>query len=278
MLAGISSQAYYAKNKKEEKEIIKEELIIQEVKEIRSLTPKCGGRKIHEILKEKLPSELMIGRDGLFNILAAHNMLIRQRKVRIRTTNSDHPYKRYKNLIKEFVPNAADELWVSDITYIKTEEGFCYLSLITDAYSRKIVGWAVGDTLEAKHTTKALKMAQRQRKTKDKSLIHHSDRGIQYCCESYVRLLKNNNVKISMTESGDPRDNAIAERVNGILKNEWIKGKKLSNVVEVTRYVKKIIKIYNDYRPHSSIDYLSPSVAHQMKGQLKRRWKNYYPN
>ncbi len=277
-MAGVSPQAYYSKNKKEEKGIIKEELVLKEAKEIRKKMPKCGGRKMHEILKDKLSKDLMVGRDELFNILGLHNMLIRQRKIRIRTTNSNHPYKRYTNLIKDFAPNAANQLWVSDITYIRTEEVFCYLSLITDAYSRKIVGWAIGDTLEAKHTIKALRMALKQRKNKTESLIHHSDRGIQYCCESYIKILNSNNVKISMTESGDPRDNAIAERVNGILKNEWIKGRQYDNLESVKTYLKQIIKYYNNYRPHSSIDYLCPSVAHKMKGKIDRKWKNYYPN
>ncbi len=277
-MAGVSPQAYYAKNKKEEKGIIKEELILKEVKEIRKSMPKSGGRKLHSILKEKLSRDLMIGRDELFNILASHNMLIRQRKMRIRTTNSNHPYKRYTNIIKEFLPNAANQLWVSDITYIRTGEGFCYLSLITDAYSRKIVGWALGDTLEAKHTIKALRMALKQRRIKTESLIHHSDRGIQYCCESYIKILNSNNIKISMTESGDPRDNAIAERVNGILKNEWLKGRQYADLESVNKYLKRIIKLYNEYRPHSSIDYLCPSVAHKMKGVIDRKWKNYYPN
>ena len=158
--------------------------------------------------------------------------------------------RKYPNIIKDLVPQRAHQLWVSDITYIETKQGFGYLSLITDAYSRKIVGWALGSTLEAKHTISALKMALRQLPKGVRDVIHHSDRGVQYCCEDYVKILKENHFRISMTENGDPLENSIAERVNGILKDEWLNHIKLETLEEAHKELTQIIKTYNGQRPH----------------------------
>ena len=244
------------------------------VLEQRKKMPRLGGRKLLEILEPRFPEELKLGRDSFFNFLREHRLLVRKRRRKVYTTNSSHWLRKYDNLIKDFISTAPSQLWVSDITYIETKDGFAYLSLITDAYSRKIVGWSLGDTLEAKHSISALKMALKQR-TESANLYHHSDRGIQYCSDGYVKLLRKHNIQISMTENGDPLENAIAERV-GILKGEWLNDLKLKSKIQAENQLKKIIYTYNHFRPHGSINMLTPYKAHLQSGLLQRRWKNYY--
>lgn len=272
---GKSRQAYYQRNKYEYKERIKSEILLQLVAKQREKMPRLGGRKLIEIIQPGIPQELRLGRDLFFDFLRQNGLLIRKRRRKVRTTYSNHWLHKYPNLIKEFTPERAQQLWVSDITYVETNEGFCYLNLITDAYSRKIIGWQVGDTLEAKHTVKALKMALDQLPARTKDLIHHSDRGVQYCCEEYVKFLNQNHIKISMTEDGDPRENAIAERVNGILKDEWLNQMKLQSKLEVIQWLEQIIRIYNQDRPHSSLGMKTPAFAHVHNTPLTRRWKTY---
>lgn len=158
---------------------------------------RLGGRKLLERIHPQLPPELIMGRDSFFDFLTRHHLLVRRRRTRICTTYSKHWLHKYSNLVKDFVPEGSHQLWVSDITYIKTSEGFMYLSLITDAYSRKIVGWALGETLEASHSIRALKMALRQLPKYPQPLYYHSDRGIQYCSEAYVKLLNKHDINIS---------------------------------------------------------------------------------
>ena len=275
-LFGRSRQAYYQRNKYNYKEEVKEELLLQLVNKERVLMPKIGGRKLLEQIQPRLPTELSIGRDSFFNFLRRHGLLVGKRRRRVKTTFSNHWLHKYPNLIKELVPIRANQLWVSDITYVETSTGFVYLSLITDAYSRKIIGWAIGETLEAKYTIEALRMALKQVPKGTEGLIHHSDRGVQYCCGEYVKILKKNHVQISMTENGDPRENAIAERVNGILKDEWLNQMKLSSIEDAIRELKRIVQIYNTCRPHSSLDMKTPEFAHCQSGVFKKRWKTYY--
>lgn len=255
---------------------VKEEILLQLVDKQRELMPKLGGRKLLEIIQPRLPKELKLGRDSFFDFLRRYGLLVGKRRRRVKTTYSNHWLHKYPNLIKGFIPIKANQLWVSDITYIETAKGFVYLNLVTDAYSRKIVGWAVGKTLEAIYTLQALTMALEQLPRKTKGLIHHSDRGVQYCCNDYVKKLKKNHVQISMTENGDPRENAIAERVNGILKDEWLNQMRLVSLEQVMVELKRIIMIYNCYRPHASLDMKTPESAHKQSGELKRRWKAYY--
>ena len=217
-----------------------------------------------------------MGRDAFFDFLARHNLLVRKSRLRARTTFSNHWLHKYPNLIAGYEPEKAHRLWVSDITYIQTKEGFCFLSLVTDAWSRKIIGWQVGKSLEARHSVKALKMAIRQLPKGVRDVIHHSDRGVQYCCEQYVKLLNQNNFRISMTENSDPRENALAERVNGILKDEWLNAMSFKTMEEAEREIGKVIRIYNQVRPHSSLEMKTPSFAHANPCVLKRKWKNYY--
>ncbi|MGC3977981.1 MAG: IS3 family transposase [Paludibacteraceae bacterium] len=275
-LFGRSRQAYYQRSKYHYKEEVKEEILLQLVEKQRKLMPKIGGRKLLELIQPRLPTELSIGRDSFFDFLRRHGLLVGKRRRRIKTTYSNHWLHKYPNLIKGFVPIRANQLWVSDITYVETMAGFVYLNLITDAYSRKIVGWAMGETLEAKYTIEALKIALKQVSKGTEGLIHHSDRGVQYCCGDYVKILNKNQVQISMTENGDPRENAIAERVNGILKDEWLNQMKLSSIEDAIKELKRIVQIYNNCRPHASLDMKTPEYAHSQSGAFKKHWKTYY--
>jgi len=275
-LFGKSRQAYYQQIKYNYKEALKTEILLQLVQKERKLMPRIGGRKLLYKIQPYLTDELYLGRDSFFDFLREHGLLIKKRRFRVKTTNSKHWLRKYPNLIRDFIPTGPHQLWVSDITYIETIDGFVYLSLITDAYSRKIIGWALGETLEAKHSVVALQMALKQLPRLTSNVYHHSDRGVQYCCEEYVRILKKNNFNISMTENGDPLENAIAERVNGILKDEWLNLIKFKTKQEVEIELRKIIHIYNTQRPHSSINMFTPEQAHYQEGIIERKWKNYY--
>ena len=186
-LFGMSRQAYYQRKKYNYKEVAKSEILRQVVSQQRELMPKLGGRKLLLKVNKTLPLELQMGRDSFFRYLRENNLLIRTRRFRAITTNSNHRYRKYPNLIKGFVPLKPHQLWVSDITYVSTKEGFVYLNLITDAYSRKIIGWSIGETLESKYTVQALKMALKNRKYPDRKLIHHSDRGINIAVMNIFR-------------------------------------------------------------------------------------------
>lgn len=243
---------------------------------IRKKQKRLGGRKLlHKLEPIMQEHHIHIGRDAFFNLLSDRNLLIRKRRRRKPiTTFSDHWMRKHPNLIEGFYPTAPNQLWVSDITYIVVGDGFAYLSLITDAYSRKIVGFYLSKDLSAEGCIRALKMALENNPVLGR-LIHHSDRGSQYCCSDYVKILNDNFIKISMTQNGDPRENAIAERVNGILKDELLSKSHL-DYNEAIRNVSIAISTYNHQRPHGSIDYLTPIEAHFRSGEIKRRWKNYY--
>jgi transposase InsO family protein len=237
-----------------------------------------GTRKLYAKLQPFLSAHcIKMGRDALFNLLAAHNMLIRNRKRRIITTNSYHWLRKYPNLIKEFVPTGPNQLWVSDITYWKLADNHVYISFITDAYSHKIVGYHVAETLESIETIKALNMAlSNLRFESHVQLIHHSDRGVQYCHKQYVKLLQDNNIQISMTEKGDPLENAIAERVNGIIKEEYLNDYQINNLKEAKHLLKHVVKLYNEERPHNSIGNLYPNEVHENNLKTEKLWKSYY--
>lgn len=275
-LFGYSRQAYYQFRHEAEKEALQHDLILQQMLTIRKSQKRIGTRKLFFMMTDFMQQHhIKIGRDSLFNLLATHKLLVRRRKRRIPiTTFSDHWMHKYPNLIVDFIPTAPNQLWVSDITYICLMNDFAYLSLITDAYSRKIVGFYLSETLSADGCIKALKMALSNNPQLGR-LIHHSDRGSQYCCADYVGLLEKHFIKISMTQSGDPLENALAERVNGILKDELLE-KQYLNFEQAQQAVAVAISIYNHQRPHGSIDLLTPVEAHLREGELKRRWKNYY--
>lgn len=236
--------------------------------------PRIGTAKLYYLLQPSLRKHnILLGREGLHQLLTEHGLTIRKRRRRPKTTNSKHWMKKYPNLIKEWKPVAPDMLWVSDITYLELKTGFCYLSLITDAYSRKIVGHCLHPTLESEGCIIALQKALQTRQYKRNQLIHHSDRGSQYCSKDYVLLLNSNNILISMTENGDPYENAKAERVNGILKEEQGLYTVFESYQLAVISVEEAIWKYNELRPHASIDYLTPNQAHKLSGALKQRWK-----
>lgn len=276
-LLGISRQAYYQHFWDKQEISLEQDLILNEVKNIRYLQPVLGGRKLYSMLQSFLcDHRVKMGRDALFDLLSAHDLLVRKKKRRVYTTQSFHWLRKYPNCIKEIIPGRVNEIWVSDITYYQTKNGFVYISFITDAYSRKIVGYHVADTLEAVHTISALKMALKDLRLPSKGLIHHSDRGVQYCSYEYVRLLQDNHIMISMTENGDPLENAIAERVNGIMKQEFLEHYYLANLDEVMEVLAKSVNTYNNLRPHMSCNMLTPAEVHLHDLPVKRNWKNYY--
>ena len=278
-LFGKTRHAYYDHQWRKQDDFLKEELILQLVHEIRQSLPKIGTRKLHYLINQKLTEHrLEAGRDYLFDLFARHKLLIRNRRRRIITTDSRHWMRKYSNLITELQIIQPEQLWVSDITYIRLINGFVYLSLITDAYSHKIVGYNLRKDLVAEGCLNALQMALLNRKYLHQQLIHHSDRGCQYCCKEYIDLLKENNIAISMTNNGDPYENAIAERINGIIKSEFNLYSSQYGFEETSAMIKKTIATYNQLRPHASCDYLTPDQAHQKSGPLKKRWKNYNQN
>jgi putative transposase len=276
-LLGHSPQAYYQYQKTSGKKSLEEDLLIQQVLYHRIHQPRIGCRKLHEMIGPFMEDhDIYIGRDLLFDLLRENDLLIaRRRRSQPQTTDSNHWMKKYPDLIKDIRLAHADELWVSDITYIRLrKKKFAYLSLITDAYSRKIVGFCMNIDLSAKGPLMALEMALKGR-TSDKPLIHHSDRGSQYCGDGYITLLKSNAIDISMTQSGNPRDNAIAERVNGILKQELLEDA-YSSINQAQCSAEIAIDIYNRLRPHSSVDMMTPEKAHTQTGPINRRWKGLF--
>lgn len=254
-------------------------IVLTLVRELRAEMPLLGSRKLLHLLQPEFTRHgIKMGRDQLFELLGFHGLLIRRRRRRVaKTTDSQHWLKKYPNLIIDIVLSGPEQLWVSDITYIRTLDGFSYLSLITDAYSRKIVGYALCPTLEAIGSMEALAMAIKQRSYKNSGskLIHHSDRGIQYCCFDYVETLMKEGIAISMTQSGSPYENAMAERVNGIIKNDFSPKIIYQNHQQAQRAIQKIIQVYNEKRPHLSLNYMTPSLAHTYEGAMKKCWKQY---
>lgn len=279
---GMTRQAYYQNSWKAIDTTIEEELVLQQIKQMRSNHPRLGTRKLYEKLQPfLLENNIKIGRDGLFHLLSANLMPVRKRKRKIQTTNSYHWLRKYPNVIKDLVPSRPNELRVSDITYWKINSNeHLYISLITDAFSHKIVGYQVAETLAAIESIHALQKALSAFDGAESllPLTHHSDRGIQYCCKDYVKLLQDYNIQISMTENGDPLENALAERVNGIVKEEYLDSYKVSNIKDAKEILDKVIQLYNDDRPHMSISNFTPNQVHHSIKTLKteKLWKNYY--
>jgi putative transposase len=276
LLSGYSRQAYYKRRIVNQEEPLKEDLIVQQVIGYRNLQPRIGGRKLYFLLQPFMDQhDINMGRDSFFNMLGSYDLLIKQRRGRPRTTNSGHWMKKHPNLTETLVLSHSDQLWVSDITYLNLCNTDAFLSLVTDAYSRKIVGFHVSKSLKAEGCVLALQMAVAGLGKTDR-LIHHSDRGAQYCCDQYVSVLQDNKIKISMTQSGNPRDNAIAERVNGILKMELL-APVFAGLEAARAAVTQAVNTYNYLRPHSSLSMLTPALVHGRTINIKRRWKNYYP-
>jgi hypothetical protein len=272
---GYTPQAYHKHNKKALINQVNEKFILEQIDAIRKQQPHCGGRKLFIMLQPFFKQHyICIGRDKFFDLLKRNKLLVRRTKRSIHTTDSKHHFYRYPNLVKGFTPLKAHELWVADITYIPLKERFAYLFLITDAYSRKIVGFHVSDDMKVSSAVVALKKALAQ-KPPETIVIHHSDRGIQYCSSEYVNLLQQHNAMISMTNNGDPLENAIAERINGILKTELISSY-YNDIDAAVIHITRCITIYNYRRRHSSLNWQIPAEVHNQKGPQIRRWKNYY--
>ena len=274
-MLGYTPQAYHKKTKHHFIKQVNEGLILEQVHIMRKEQPRCGTRKLLIMLQPFLAQQnIRIGRDTFFDLLSENKLLIRKTKRSVYTTDSKHHFRRYPNLAKDFKPMKAHELWVSDITYIALKDRFAYLFLITDAYSRKIVGFHVSDDMKVSSAVVALKKALVQ-KPVETIVMHHSDRGLQYCSNEYVNLLQQHHAMISMTQSGDPLENALAERVNGILKTELISSS-YDDIDKAASSIAKAITIYNYKRRHSSLNYQIPNDVHMQKGAQIKRWKNYY--
>lgn len=232
----------------------------------RKLLPRVGTRKLHYLIKEALEQKgLRFGRDKLFDLMRLNGLLIKPRRKYTQTTMSKHWLRKWPNLIKEMPVTRIDQVWVSDITYLKTKEGNCYLNMLTDAYSRKIVGYAVADNMETESMIEALKMATIYRKHKNLPTIHHSDRGLQYCSKEYVLLTSQNNIQLSMTENGDPYENALAERMNRTIKEEFGMDKTIKNRQQAKQLVEESIFLYNQKRPHLALNMKTPDMVYQTK-------------
>jgi transposase InsO family protein len=236
--------------------------------------PRIGGKKLYYLLSQELKA-LRIGRDKFFTILKTNHLLIKPKRSYHITTNSHHHFKKHKNLVENLEVKRPEQVWVSDITYLGKRSNPCYLSLVTDAYSKQIMGYNVAANLNAESSLKALEMALKKRKDKGSDLIHHSDRGIQYCCDDYQKVInKTKNLFCSMTESYDPYQNAVAERVNGILKQEFLIDRyKDYDISIIKSVVKESIDIYNTLRPHWSNYMLTPVQMHQQKEIEMRTYK-----
>jgi len=274
-LLGYTRQAYHKRHRREESSAVRAELVVQEVIRIRTVQKRIGGRKLHYMLSGFCGEHgIEMGRDAFYHLLRANSLLVRKRSTRKPRTTVSGPWKRYPNLIREYVPTGANEVWVSDITYVRVGEGFAYLSLVTDAYSRKIVGHSLYRDLSAGGCVAALRMALKTSKPDRAALIHHSDRGVQYYSSRYMKVL-GPKIRISMTEKGDPLENAIAERVNGILKDELLE-RRFTSFQEARMKIDEAVSTYNNLRPHLSIDMLTPAEAHSRTGLLRRHWKNYF--
>ena len=274
----MTRQAYYQHYWQKEEASFEQELVIKEVLRIRKTHKKMGCRKLLVKLEAFMfDHQIKMGRDALFDLLAANQLLIRRRNRRVSTTYSSHWLRKYPNLIREFVADGINQLWVSDITYWRFKDKFLYISFVTDVFSHKIVGYYLSESLEAESSIHALQMALDQLKQPVQGLIHHSDRGIQYCCKEYVKLLQDNSIAISMTENGDPLENALAERINGIIKGEYLDCYEVNSIHQANELLIQVVNLYNQERPHMSIGNKTPEEVHQTNQKTDRLWKNYYP-
>ena len=264
---GYSRQVYYRAIRSEKVKKHRAEHVVALVLEKRMLMPRIGARKLYHLLKPQL-QELGVGRDKLFAILKANHMLVQPKRSYQITTNSHHRFRKHKNLTIDKPITRAEQLWVADITYLGTRQNPMYLSLVTDAYSKKMMGYNVSNSLHTTGALSALKQAIRNRKYPDMPLIHHSDRGLQYCSMVYQEQLIKSKITCSMTESYDPYANAIAERMNGILKQEFIELVNVDKLTLMELLVKDSVDIYNQKRPHLSCNMNTPEQMHK-QNQIK---------
>ena len=275
-LFGFTRQGYWKQRRVERREVMDEAAVVSEVQLLRQEMPRLGVRKLQLKLRERGHE---VGRDRLFSLLRGSGLLVKRKRYRAVTTDSRHWMRKWPNLIRGTVPTRPDELWVSDITYVEIWEGtsrrFMYLSLITDAYTHEIVGYALHGTLDTSGPLRALEKALSGRRGRLKGLTHHSDRGCQYCSGEYVETLRRRGIRISMTENGDPYENAVAERVNGILKTEWLYHMRLTSEEMARSEVDRIVRLYNTERPHASVGNLTPAEVRASAERPRKLWKNY---
>lgn len=280
-LFGKTKQAYYKYDDRSLEYLAREEFMLGYVKQVRAKDPGIGCEKLWLMYRQSFGEAYAVGRDRFCSILSKYGLTLRNRSNRPRTTNSGHNLPKYPDLTGKLLVERPNQLWVSDITYIviwtdNEHYIFCYLSLITDAYTKEIIGYCVGDTLESIYTVKALEMAMERLKDNPVAgLIHHSDRGVQYASLQYISCLKQKQIQVSMTETGNPKDNAVAERVNGIIKGELLRGMTFHDIGEVRRVVKAAIEFYNNERPHMSLDMMTPAQAAGENGTIRKRWVSY---
>lgn len=272
-LFGYTRQAYYKRKKVRLENDQQEKQVLELVREKRLKMPRLGTRKLYFLLKDEFADRnLKIGRDRLFTLLGSHRLLIRPRKSYTKTTDSKHWLRRHRNLVAELEITKPEQVFVSDITYIYTDEGYSYLSLVSDAYSKHIMGHCLARDLKAEGPLLALQRAIRNRKY-GHSLIHHSDRGLQYCCADYQKVLVQAGISPSMTEQYDPYQNAVAERINGILKDEFFIGDGFSSHRQAEKVIEESIAIYNNLRPHQSCRFLTPKQMHSQQKVEMVKWK-----
>ena len=271
-LFGKSKQAFYQHKRKSFSDVEIEREVLSIVATYRSEMPVIGGLKLYWLTRSVLGDALGMGRDKFLQLLHRHKLIIPPRKPR-HTTNSDHVYFKYPNLVKELVITYVNKLWVSDITYIyTTEDKFCYLHLVTDAFSRMIIGYVLSPSLEAKYTMEALLQAITWAGGGNLcGTIHHSDRGVQYCCDDYTLLLKAHHIRISMTEDSNPTDNGMAERVNGIIKNEFLEPLPTPrNLQEAWPLVDHAVRTYNTLRPHINLNMRTPAQVYEENNNFQK--------
>lgn len=262
-LCSITRQAYYREKRVRHREGFDQELVLELVRSQRANHPRMGARKLLvEIAPQLAKGDVQVGRDRFLQMLRKHHLLVVPKKRSVRTTYSDHGLPLYRNLLYERTPSAPDQVWVADVTYIDTDEGFLYLSLVSDLFSRKIVGWNLGESLEASESVKALETAIAQLPA-HRWPIHHSDRGSQYCCHAYVAVLQQRDLSISMTEENHCYENCYAERINGTLKNEYNLDLRFRTKAQALRATQQAIEMYNNHRPHESLGMAKPSQVHR---------------
>ncbi len=283
-LLGVSKQAYYKRS--EERVLLRvaqEELALDFIREVRLLDPGIGGEKLWYMYRMRFKDNHPMGRDRFASVIDKYGYKVRRRRRKPRTTDSRHGLPLYPNLAKRLIPSLPNQLWVSDITYLpiwldEHRYIFCYLSIVLDAYTEEVIGWAVGMSLETAYPLQALGMALRRLEGIPKkriNLIHHSDRGCQYASAEYVRRLRRRGISISMTECGDPKENAKAERINNTIKNELLKDVRFTSLDEVVATLALRLQFYNEQRPHMSIDMMTPREAAACSGEIRKHWVSY---
>lgn len=263
---GYSRDAYYKMQSRQVGRERADDVILGLVHRERALQCMLSGKKILHLIKGELAAQgIKIGRDRFYDLLRSYGLLIERKRRSVSTTNSRHAWRRYKNLLTDRCISMPNEVWVCDITYVRTHQGFVYLCLIMDAYSRKIVGWSMHDSLEMEGCLNALKMALRAlpKGGNLKGLIHHSDQGVQYCCKAYTRQLIKRGIQISMASVGNCYENAQAERLNGILKQEYGLGNCIGTKAQARKMAKQAVDLYNQRRPHLALQMACPDEVHE---------------